>query len=303
MGFWWPAHHVSSNVETQIIDGQPAVVQHVAQGSGEQDVEDLKPKKVYHARVVEHPATKDDPAPTTTELRSDAYVVERYLCGKWRAERLSATWLKPRTYEPPLANGTTFVIVPDGRGRYAFAHPGCLRALGETVDYQGLVANIPVGWLLCNKANHDAGAVNGITVLNCECRVVMMEGLAANAALFAGDTAADMERGDAGGYNEHGDDANNHTHPSHTLTGGTGSGFGDTIHTHQYQLFGWMGPFPVLLDNSGLGAGDTSDRTTAPDMGHAHSIFNATINNDVTLGSTCNQMPYVVMGKICFVGV
>ena len=133
-----------------------------------------------------------------------------------------ATWLRSRTYDPPLAADTVCVVTQGRDKRYVFYAKGSDAVLGEIKMYCGAPADIPTGWLACTKANADAGAVNGITPPNLEGRFVVAEcGDAANTtATDVNDTEYAYTTGDTGGYNRHGkvgaNEVNNHT--GHTLT-------------------------------------------------------------------------------------
>jgi len=219
---------------------------------------------------------------------------------------LRARWLKPRSYDPPMSTGSWVVVRKDVDGRYCFVGKSTEANLG---DIKAMFSStVPTGWLLCNKANHDAGAVNGITPPNLEGRFIVATGEAANQTLNTNDTGYDYSLGDEDGYNDHGVLANNHTDHEH-LAGHTHPGTTNTEGSHTHLLEG-VETTTVEVDNN-LDAVTTmvvNGGTTAGGTSHVHGFTSGAssmiLNEwDEKHGATDNRPPHYALAFIIFVGV
>lgn len=221
-------------------------------------------------------------------IGNDLYRVFRHFRRKQVAGRvIEATWLHPNAWHPPLAADTWVVCALSLQGgHYVFQHAEYGWILGEVKSYCGPLANIPTGWLLCNKTNHDAGPVNGITVDNMTNRVYMGYGTAATTeGLDPDDVIWDTTDGEAGGFNAHGADLD--LGGGGTQSGADISGGGTNMHRqHRLTLV-----TDTFADGENAGLTDVYGTDEGPPF---HELIHDWSDN---------RMPFVARGFICFVGV
>ena len=219
--------------------------------------------------------------------------------GTVRGAPIRAMWLRPRSYDPPMAVGSWVIASYDRNKRCVFTGKSTDAILGEVREYHGAVVDIPTGWLLCNKANHDAGAVNGITPPNKVNRVTIGAGDAADVTpTDANDSyIGDLSIGDTGGYNQHGHDGANavNDHGTHA----THAAHADT-HDHSFTVL------YSALNNINLAGGgaNTVIESVGPAPGTTGSDSRQhTHDAHAAHGDADNRPLWIAAGYIIFVGV